>query len=191
MQQHDPAFSTIVVDDFFEQPDRIRSWALGMTFYAVENYNRRFRVAESWPGKRTQCLHELSPAFVQEFADQILTLVMHLPPCEFLANISFQLTTVDDGDSWIHRDDGRYQVAGLVYLTPDAPTDAGTLFYEQRNERFQVIDRIGNRYGRLLLFDSQILHKSGRYFGSTLDDGRLTLPFFLSYQPDFRASEAA
>ena len=120
------------------------------------------------------------------FVAFVLSDVLRFPPVDFKANCSFQLTLDGDGDSWVHRDAEIYRLAGLVYLTPDAPLDGGTLFYRENGPGdFEVTDVVSNQYNRLVLFDTQIPHKSNRYFGQGKADGRLTMPFFV----DFRLKE--
>lgn len=176
-------FPIIVKDNFFADPDEIRRWALGLEFLDVKAFNERRGVSESWPGARTAFLHELRPSFVQDLVNHILTNILPLPPCDFRANTSFQLTRAGDGDSWVHTDDQSFLIAGIIYLTPNPPPASGTRFY-RINEAGepQVCDMVGNRYNRLLLFDTQTPHKSDRYFGETLENGRLTLPLFIDFK---------
>ncbi|GJM10212.1 MAG: hypothetical protein DHS20C11_24880 [Lysobacteraceae bacterium] len=176
-------FATMVQDDFFDDPNMIREWALAQPFYASPQFNKVFNVNETWPGRRAPSLTDTQPGFVSELVDQILTNVMRLPPCDYKANCSFQMAFAGDGDSWIHRDDKMYIVAGLIYLTPDAPLNGGTVFYQQVGDNeFDITDRVANRFNRLLLFDSQVFHKSDQYFGDNLNNARLTLPFFIDFK---------
>ena len=50
--------------------------------------------------------------------------------------------------------------------------------------RPEVIDRIGNKYNRLVIFDGFISHKSDEYFGSDKESGRLFQTFFFDCEPD-------
>ena len=109
-------FPTVIKDGVFDEPDRIRKWALAMEFLTCEEFNERNGTKENWPGSRGPALPVSHPQFAQEFVGYILSQVMRFPPTNFLANCSFQLTTEADGDSWVHRDAVRYMLAGLVYL---------------------------------------------------------------------------
>ena len=181
-------FPTLIKDNFFADPEPVRRWALGLEFLDVDGFNRRHGTEESWPGKRSRSLHEVEPGFVQDLVNHILSTILRFPPCDFRANCSFQLTAEGDGDSWVHTDHQSYLIAGIIYLTPDPPPHSGTLFYSQDDEgEYVVSDVVANRYNRLLLFDTQVPHKSDRYFGSDAQDSRLTLPFFI----DFRLKENA
>ena len=102
-----------------------------------------------------------------------------------------------------HVDENNY--AGIIYLTPDAPFESGTSFYESKSERrswfnhdpndreayerafegnfynrhkFTEIDRIGNVYNRLVLWDSFKIHAATQHFGNDMYDSRLFHIFF-------------
>ena len=172
----------LIHEGFLPRADALRQWALRQRFHDADEYRRRFGGDESWPGRRTRPLHDLRPRLVDEVASRVLTGLLRMPPCRYRINCTFQLTTAADGDSWIHVDSGPYQLAGLVYLTPDPPLDAGTLFYERRDGEFRITDVIANRYNRCVVFDTQRYHKSGRYFGDQPASARLTLPFFIDLE---------
>jgi hypothetical protein len=91
------------------------------------------------------------------------------------------------------------QYAGIIFLTPDAPPESGTTFYRSKFTKnmkvtddyntvfrtgvldptiFDVVDVVGNRYNRLVLFDAQMIHSASEYFGNNLLNGRLFQLFF-------------
>ena len=118
----------------------------------------------------------------------------------------FQICREEDGDSWIHQDND-VDVAGILYLSPDAPISSGTTLYkcndyngwaslpinqmmqinrveekELHDKIFSPVDVIGNVYNRLVMYKGDIFHKSNDYFGSTMQDSRLTQVFFLKFE---------
>ena len=117
-------------------------------------------------------------------------------------NGSFQYTTSRER-SWIHAD-GWNNWAGVLYLSPDAPLSAGTAFYkfkngeyseedatllnttEQTNKcsqdltKWEQVDKVGNVFNRLILFNSRRFHMSMDYFGDTKENSRLFQVFFFS-----------
>ena len=180
--------NVIIIDDFYGNPDGVRSFALEQTFDVTGNY----------PGNRTK-------TFMTEDVKQVLEKIIQphggaihewFETDGFTG--SFQLTTADDR-SWIHTDHVNTW-AGVCYLTPDAPHTGGTgLFrhkrtgamnvaeippdynYEARDmTKWDLVDVIGNKYNRLVLYRSSIFHSSLDYFGSTPEDGRLFQLFFFS-----------
>jgi hypothetical protein len=97
--------------------------------------------------------------------------------------------------------------SGLVYLTPDAPPDAGTTIWREKatgkcvaskgatfaddGSRFELALRVENRFNRLVLFRENVLHRAERGFGTTNDTGRLTQTFFFRAEPRHAAAAAA
>ena len=117
-------------------------------------------------------------------------------------NGSFQYTTSRER-SWIHAD-GWNNWAGVLYLTPDAPLSAGTAFYKFKNgeyseedatilntkeqtdkcsqdlTKWELVDKVGNVFNRLILFNSKRFHMSMDYFGDTKENSRLFQVFFFT-----------
>jgi hypothetical protein len=89
-------------------------------------------------------------------------------------------------------------------MTPDAPLSSGTGFYRfidgtscekdmllmnskehidrfsQDMTKWELVDKVGNVFNRLILFDSKRYHISLDYFGDTKENGRLFQVFFFS-----------
>jgi hypothetical protein len=109
-------------------------------------------------------------------------------------NGSFQYT-LSNHKSWIHIDNYN-NWAGVLFLTPNAPLNAGTTFYEfndksitdikeiykysQDFSKWKLIDRVGNIFNRLLLFNSNRFHISDEYFGTNIYNSRLFQVFFFT-----------
>ena len=93
-----------------------------------------------------------------------------------------------------------------MFLTPDAPPESGTcllrskitkkmkidqgehdIVFDNGNgflnpDLFEIVDRVGNKYNRLVLFDSQHIHAASSYFGSSKENGRLFQLFFFDIE---------
>ena len=117
-------------------------------------------------------------------------------------NGSFQYTTSRDR-SWVHTDSWN-NWAGVLFMTPDAPLTAGTAFYKFRDgamceadgnilnnksetdnysqdmTKWELVDRVGNVFNRLVLFNATRYHMSMDYFGDNKMNGRLFQTFFFS-----------
>jgi hypothetical protein len=120
---------------------------------------------------------------------------------------AFQYTTAWDR-SWIHADQTT-SWAGVLYLTPNAPLSAGTglfrhketgLFSAPRNPdggynvellnkinldaqdmtKWDLVDRVANKFNRLVLYKGDLFHMSLDYFGQNKYDGRLFQTFFFN-----------
>lgn len=168
----------VCIDNFLPYPNVVRSWALQQQYYTAQELTKKYQKETIWPGKRTLQVTELDMGYSNIILSRVCELcAKHFDMTDRIQISSmFQLTSLEDGDSWVHSD---YTVnyAGLLYLSPNAPIDSGTTFY---NNEETPIDKIGNVYNRLLLYKSTLKHKSTNYFGTTNEDSRLTQVFFIS-----------
>jgi len=189
-----PTPTVMVLDDFYENPMAVREWVLQQEFPIVGNY----------PGKRTHScateeIRQHLQKFIQPFTGDI---TLWSDKDNYVnANGCFQYTLESDV-SWMHTDADVTDWAGVLYLTPDAPLSSGTGLYEfkddksrfglqnldrtlldahaQNLEAWNEIDRIGNVFNRLILFNAQHWHRSLDYFGDSKENGRLFQLFFFS-----------
>ena len=173
--------SLMIVDDFYVNPDRVRSFALSQPFDVKGNY----------PGARTK----------PWFTDDVKHAIEHwMPWAGKITNTyensgytgAFQVATAQDR-TWIHSDPHNMWAA-VCYLTPDAPVTGGTaLFrYKETGEHKKIeqnydgydytkwdqFDTIGNKYNRLIIYRGDLFHASLDYFGNNLQNGRLFQTFF-------------
>lgn len=178
----------IVVDDFYENPDEVRKFALSQEFSVTGNY----------PGKRTK-------SFLSDGIKEGISSIMYNIGGEVTNWFegengsgytgAFQLCTSQDR-TWIHGD--YYNMwAGVCYLTPDAPVSGGTALYRYKENgdrisergkntgydsydytKWEVVDRVGNIYNRLILYPGHLYHASVDYFGNDIHSGRLFQTFF-------------
>jgi hypothetical protein len=201
---------SLVINNFLPFPNVVRSWALSNEFVDSTEFSKRIGSHTMWPGLRTQHVMDLDAAYANYVLSQFSDIAKN---CFFNAanvNISirsfFQVCKESDGDSWIHQDND-VDIAGLLYLSPDAPVSSGTTLYKcndhnrwaslnmdqmtkiNRVEKkdlydslFTPVDVIGNVYNRLVMYRGDIFHKSNDYFGTTLHDSRLTQVFFLKIE---------
>lgn len=173
----------IIVDDFYQDPDSVRNFAL----------QQKFDVKGNYPGIRTQ-------PFMNDSAKSVISgLVYHAG-----GNVTkwhdydggycgcFQLCTSADR-TWIHADSFNTWAA-VCYLTPNAPISGGTAIYKHKQSgemsfkgehhessditKWDMVDRVGNLYNRLVLYRGDLFHSSIDYFGSGFEDGRLFQTFF-------------
>jgi hypothetical protein len=197
--------NNLIVDNFFEDPDEIRKIALSRNYrYGNDNRGRT-----GWRGERTLpirsldticpcCNQEINSDFYSEqkllieyskkifdacknhfkfieFSDEELTITsyFHISTEETLKSLPFF------SQDKFHQDD--CPVAGLVYLTPNAPPNAGTsILYAEKNE----FVNIENEYNRLVAYESHRIHGLSDAFGTTRETGRLTFTFFIHSSKD-------
>lgn len=195
-----------VLDNFFDDPDSIRTWALTQEFFSDPLGN--------WPGKRTKPLGQLNSEFLHFLSSKFITLFYNfdLEKVNWQVDAMFQLVDKDYGAGWVH-DDGIAQITGLVYLTPGASLKSGTSIFRkkselafsnpinstiknklfqkniplaeaeeyrlQNNEIYEETINISNVYNRLVSFDSNLHHAAQDFFVGE-NETRLTLIFFVN-----------
>jgi hypothetical protein len=184
----------LAIDGFYSNVDEVRKFALSQEFKQLGNY----------PGKRT--LPHLNEGTKNVLANIVKPFSGDVTWWGDDNCGAFQYTTAMDR-SWIHVDDA-VQWAGVVYLTPDAPVTSGTGLFrskvnglrnwkigehteEENNNaehninsvdytKWELVDRIGNIYNRLILYRGDLLHVSLDYFGNNAENGRLFQTFFFN-----------
>jgi len=171
--------NTLIIDDFLDNPDEIRN-------FLIDN-KVSFEKTGSYPGKRTPPVDNLDyKNMIVEKLHKVLPFKIKMKPLSF----SFQLCLSGD-ETWVHVDPSDW--TGVLYLTPNAPIESGTLLFKADNESMMkirseekqqvdidIIAGISNVYNRLVLFRGKdIPHRSNvAGFGNCLENGRLTQVFF-------------
>lgn len=176
--------NVIITDDFYSNPDEVRSFALSQPFDVTGNF----------PGARTK------PYLSEDIKAAISSIVSvaggrvtdWLEYSGYTA--SFQLCTAVER-TWIHADP--YNTwAGVCYLTPDAPISSGTALYRHKASgewsktiseyecgdytKWEMTDYIANKYNRLVLYRGELFHASLNYFGDAPHNARLFQTFFFN-----------
>ena len=199
MQIRNPSCELIIIDNFYNNAIETREYIL----------SQEFSVSGNFPGKRTisyanEELKEMIQKYIEPFG-KITQFPCPKPDnsdAKEIYNGSFQYTTSRDR-SWIHTDKWN-NWAGVLFLTPNAPLSSGTAFYrfndgamcqEDGNQlnnqdevdkcsqdltKWELVDRVGNVFNRLVLFNAHRYHMSMDYFGDTKENGRLFQVFFFS-----------
>ena len=174
----------IVVDDFYSDVDEVRKLAL----------SQKFDVKGNFPGLRTK-------EFLSGGARDVIKDLVKPFSGKFIGfssqySGSFQIAMAKDR-TWIHSD-GNNKWAGVCYLTPNAPHTGGTGLFRHKETgasssfrmpkninvpgqdytKWDLIDVIGNKYNRLVLYRGDLFHASLDYFGDNNENGRLFQLFF-------------
>lgn len=188
--------NTLIVDNFYTNVDEVRDFALSQEFSVTGNY----------PGNRTKSfadddIKEHINSLIRPLAGEI----NYWTDDEY--NGAYQYTTQYER-SWIHADSNT-SWAALVYLTPNAPLSGGTGLFRHKETglemapklsdgttdtklldkiyndsqdmtKWEMTDRIANKYNRLVLYRGDLFHISLDYFGTNKENGRLFQTFFFS-----------
>ena len=200
ISKRSPSCGLIVIDNFYNNAMETRKYVL----------TQEFKVRGNYPGQRTRSfanneLKNIIQDYITPFGGKIIDFPMSDETNKDDNNIyngAFQYTTSRDR-SWIHVD-GFNNWAGVLYMTPDAPVSAGTGFYKYKDgttyeadlkimdnkseidafcqdlTRWEQVDKVGNLFNRLILFNSKRYHMSLDYFGNSKENGRLFQVFFFS-----------
>lgn len=181
--------SLIIIENFYQDPNAIREYALSKEFTVKGNY----------PGMRTDCESDKQREYLKKyFEDHVFKRPITYWPDGY--NTAFQYTT-EESKTWVHHDLTGW--AGVLYLTPNAPVESGTGIYrhkdtgifewnkndpktELNNETFlqdmskwEQIAFVGNIYNRLVIYRGSLYHRSVLPgFGKDKHSGRLFQTFF-------------
>jgi hypothetical protein len=188
----------IIIDDFYENPNEIRKYALLQEFY----------ITGSFPGVRTKRNYAQHEIF---YKLKDLLEKCGYDSCEqkFFtgtedstqdSNCSFTLSTaVNKSHSWVHVDgelDDKdvVRIGAIIYLTPNAPLSGGTVFYEFIEDnapekvrekythditKWRKTNTVSNVFNRIIIFNANKYHSINRLFGTDKYNGRLTQNIFI------------
>lgn len=177
--------SYIVVDNFYKNPDHVREFALKCNFKLHEKLHK---------GERTEETYRFD-GIKERFEEIIGKKIINWE--KYGTNGCFQYCI--GGDQLVYHTDSQ-QYAGVLFLTPDAPIQSGTCLYRSKHTKkmkvskeeqgvvfsrgyldsteFELVDKIGNIYNRVVLFDSRCIHAASDYFGNAKENSRLFQLFF-------------
>ena len=176
--------SFLVVDGFYKDPDSVREFALHQNLVQHPNNHK---------GIRSDAVYRF-PGLKERFEALLGRPIRNWEG--YGTNGCFQINMAGE-QAVYHADTQIY--AGVIFLTPNAPGQAGTQFFHSKDgisrptplthdavfkggfldsTKFEKLDVVGNVYNRLVLFDAHMIHAADTYFGKARDDGRLIQLFF-------------
>ena len=159
----------IVIDNFLDDPDRIRFHALSLDFD---------RIQKSVPGIRS---HRLGGDLQKEVETKLKTALGGEIVWDWTQD-SFCFQSCQEGtETWVHVDsqgESQGEWAAVLYLTPNPILDSGTGIYESPDADMNI--GVGNVYNRLVAYRGKVLYHRSILpgFGNTLETSRLTQTFF-------------
>jgi Family of unknown function (DUF6445) len=201
-------YPVTIVENFYENPDAIRQFALSQAFtfcHEVPN------IEYVYPGSRTKNLDALDMVLYEKICTKLISIFHNTEHdhMRWAVATSFQSVTAEYDQGVIHTDHNTI-FAAVLYLTPDAPLDAGTSLFkpnktfdeakyqaalEENDVKFKAgeikmatdyhsmfdeIVRVNNVYNTLILYEGRHYHAANQFFGKTLKDSRLAQVFFIS-----------
>ncbi len=194
-----------VVNNFYENPDEVRKFALSQQF---EYCHQIKDISYTFPGSRTKDLSMIHPDLFQKVCHK-LTSIFHNFEHDVLRwqiTTCFQSVTKNFERGVIHHDNDTV-FAAVLYLSKEPLKRSGTTLYKtgkffdqkkyetalnSNDERFkknQPVDTnyhymfdeivsVENTYNTLIVYEGHHHHSANEFFGDTLENSRLTQVFF-------------
>lgn len=188
----------LIKDNYFDNPDSIREIGLSLEEYREDN--ELIIPPIGWKGQRTHPLRNLNNSVLNRYSQDIFNICYeyfdlknYVVPYinEKIDNLEitsyFHITTEKTRgafpDFWQDRfhKDFETAVAGVVYLTPDAPLKAGTSVLNGPENQFVNVENV---YNRLVSYEGTRIHALSDVFGDNKQNGRMTFTFFI-HNSDF------
>jgi len=179
----------IVKDNFFDNPNEIRKTALSIKYEVPRFIDHKIFGSEgitfldNWRGFRhwlEYSTNNLNHTKIFDFICNNYSLdgkKYTLKLCYHYYTEETKLTCFPSFEEYkFHRDSDTCVYAGLIYLYPNPPEKSGTTIIDEISKK--KID-LENVYNRLICYSSNLLHGPTDLFGTDLNNGRLTLIFFL------------
>jgi len=188
--------SVWIVDNFYEDPDSIREFALKQSYH-------QGGIGKGYIGNRTW-QQFLFPGLKESFENIMGKKITGWEGYDM--NGRFQWGLAGAPQVW-HCDSQMW--GGMLYLTPDPPFAYGTTMYANKKTRartyrdkgwdaswyepgdchldgqdFEPVDVLGNVYNRLVIFDAACIHSASGYFGGVKDNCRLWQMFFFDTEKE-------
>lgn len=185
--REDASPSLVVIDDFYTDPTAVREFAL----------RQKFGEAFLFPGLKERFEAALGVSIAEaDWTNRGSNGCFRMCTAEDPLRVHVS-ASAGPGRGWV----------GVLFLTPDAPPACGlTTFCAPANRdktqgrmtmdvgdtpryerafaggvndttRFEQIDRVGNMFNRLVLFDARTIHSASQYFGHDAETGRLIQTF--------------
>ena len=182
-----------VIDNFYENPNEVRFFALQQLFFDDGGYlGMRTRKQFFFDGVKEK-FEEIIGQKIVDWENQGMN-------GRFQSNkAGIPLVYHCDQQKW----------AAMIFLSPDAPPQAGTSFFRHKETKvhhnsqidwgpngngnkvfnnltfldstpYELVDRVGNVFNRLVIFDGGLIHAASDYFGWDISSGRLWHMFFFS-----------
>jgi hypothetical protein len=197
-----------ILDNFFDNPDKIRDYALSLEFEKDPK--------GEWPGVRSKPLHEINLPLFDELCRRVLSMYFEIEtfpsPISWHASMHFQKVDESYVSGWVHRDDTTV-ITAIVYLNKNSNGNGGTSIYKlknnillpnsselnkykldaykglidikdvqekkkENNNQYLEIIKVQNEYNRILAFPGGFPHAAQDFFGKKDEEPRLTLVMF-------------
>jgi hypothetical protein len=169
--------SLLIVDNVFDDPDRILDLARSHEYYPNQDSEL------TWQGIRSKELISYDHITYSNIVNTMINKGLEKTfgtginvDFKWYMNLYFHQLFAGDvmNDDWFHTDK-KCCYAGVVYLSKNPPEDSGTVV----NTGKEILN-IENVFNRMILYRSDFNHSAKSGFGNSIEDSRLTLTFFVT-----------
>jgi len=138
-------FPVTCMDNFYQNPDEIREYALSLDYYGVSASQNR-----SYPGVRSDSIYTLNPDLFNFSCKKLFSMFFDLGVGDFSWIVSTNFQKIypyecsdsnkqDINSGWIHQDSLRCILSAVVYLNPIPNLDSGTSIYKPKEKYNQKL----------------------------------------------------
>tara|TARA_R110000868_G_scaffold94390_2_gene260425 strand:+ start:1923 stop:2504 length:582 start_codon:yes stop_codon:yes gene_type:complete len=184
-----PLSSIIVRDNILNDPYFLINLSKKIKYYTNEKtpcssiplHLNKTPVKGFYRGYRSDPLHDIDSNYSNVLINEIFTKIFHTDRYSADGALFLTITNSDifyndaSYPNWWHRDDNLV-MAGVIYLSENAPKNSGTLI--ENNDR-DIIE-VENIFNRLVLYSSDLIHRPNMHFGNNINNSRLVLTIGIS-----------
>lgn len=195
--------SLVIVDDIYEDPGAVRAFALEQEFHLHEQYHKGYRTEQRFlfPGLQERIERALGAKIdnfekygtngIFQYCTAKDPIVYHADSQQYAGAIYLNYLPPLEAGTRLLRRKGTH-VRSINEREADRNTQTldelrrDTLggdqdFYD--GTKWETVDQAGNLFNRLVLWNSQLIHAAGAYFGLHKTDARLFQLFFFDLVP--------
>ena len=195
INRHSPHL--VVVDDFYSDPDAIRKIAMEQDFNPSGNHKgRRTETRLILDGTKEEIERILGRKIISwnqrytgvfQYCTAEDPIVYHADMQSYAAVVYLTPDAPPETGTtfWRSKNNKVWRSpvqADLDLLNQDHNTTWYQMFGNPPNfydgTRWEMVDKIGNRYNRLAIWDAKLIHSASQYFGANINDSRLFHMFF-------------
>ena len=173
----------VVIDDFLDDPEELITLSKEIDYFSrqqgmldgIKLKRNKLNYKTFWQGFRSSAFQEIDFNLHKKYFKKIFEKVVTFN-CKYTYQGNCFLHYLPEqcqySDSWKHKDTSLF--AGVVYLNKQPEDNSGTVL--QFDSGDVVIE---NKFNRLVVYRSNIMHYAQGSFGNSVDSSRLTMTFFI------------
>ncbi|CAB5221651.1 hypothetical protein UFOVP242_6 [uncultured Caudovirales phage] len=176
----------VIVDNVLREPELLVDLSRSIKYYTNEKKIAKgiqaTLIEESlqplsgyWRGYRSELLSIINKDLFLKINSNILEKAFHHNNFSYYIDSFLNLNdqSIPYYDGWWHTDGGL--IAGVIYLNENAPPNTGTLIKHNG-----TIINIENKFNRLVMYRTNLVHRPAGFFGDSLETARSTFTFFIN-----------